>query len=43
MHVGIGAMMGMYLFAGIMIVLNIAAFWPAKWTIAIEPVSQYER
>jgi hypothetical protein len=28
MHVGIGLLMGMYLFAGIMIVLNIAAFGP---------------
>ena len=28
MHVAIGLMMGMYLFAGIMIVLNVAAFGP---------------
>jgi hypothetical protein len=28
MHLGIGLMMGMYLFALIMIVLNIAAFGP---------------
>lgn len=28
MHVGIGLLMGMYLFAGIMIVLNVAAFGP---------------
>jgi hypothetical protein len=28
MHVGIGLTMGMYLFAFIMIILNVAAFWP---------------
>jgi hypothetical protein len=27
MHLGIGLIMGMYLFGGIMIVLNVAAFW----------------
>jgi hypothetical protein len=33
MHVGIGAAMGMYLFALVMIVLNVAAFWPEKWPL----------
>ena len=32
MHLGIGLLMGMYLFAGIMLVLNLAAFWPEEWT-----------
>lgn len=31
MHLGIGLLMGMYLFAGIMLVLNLAAFWPVEW------------
>jgi len=30
MHVGIGLTMGMYLFASIMIILNLAAFGPGK-------------
>jgi hypothetical protein len=31
MHVGIGVMMGMYLFASVMIVLNVAAFGPGTF------------
>ena len=31
MHTAIGLLMGMYLFALVMIVLNLAAFWPADW------------
>jgi hypothetical protein len=30
MHIAIGVMMGMYLFALIMLVLNLAAFGPAE-------------
>jgi hypothetical protein len=37
MHVGIGLLMGMYLFASVMIVLNIAAFGPGfafnRWRV----------
>ena len=31
MHIAIGLFMGMYLFALVMIVLNLAAFWPGDW------------
>jgi len=42
MHVGIGVTMGMYLFALIMIVLNVAAFGPGlsrmeRWTASLQP------
>jgi len=39
MHLGIGILMGMYLFAGIMIVLNVAAFWPGEGLFRMEPAS----
>jgi len=38
MHLGIGLMMGMYLFGGIMIVLNLAAFWPCELPAEIESI-----
>lgn len=31
MHLAVGVLMGMYLFAGIMLVLNVAAYYPADW------------
>jgi hypothetical protein len=43
MHLGIGILMGMYLFAGIMIVLNIAAFWSGDRLYRVKPLpSQLE-
>jgi hypothetical protein len=30
MHIGIAVAMGMYLFGFVMIVLNVAAFWPLQ-------------
>ena len=39
MHLGVGILMGMYLFAGIMIVLNVAAFWPGEGLSRMKPAS----
>ncbi|MGB8476036.1 MAG: HTTM domain-containing protein [Candidatus Acidiferrum sp.] len=37
LHLGVGLFMGMYLFAGIMLVLNLAAFWPREQALETEP------
>jgi hypothetical protein len=42
MHMGIGLTMGMYLFALIMLVLNLAAFAPAE-TVSVESSPELER
>jgi hypothetical protein len=39
MHAGIGLMMGMYLFALIMIVLNVAAFGPGSIRVEREGIN----
>ena len=36
LHLGVGLFMGMYLFAGIMLVLNLAAFWPREQALETE-------
>jgi hypothetical protein len=43
MHLGIAMMMGMVLFGAIMIILNLAAFWPCEERIEAGVASANQR